>query len=243
MRKLFFSFLILAAVDAAAQKKGGVPDTTKSYVPTGFRVGTDLILLGKSYAKYLRGWELNLDTDFWRYNFAVDYGFSANHFPLANKAGAVYSNSGHYVRVGADVNFLLKDPDRNRLFIGIRYARGRFGEGVAFADSVKGRGRFPDALYHYSLHNDKLQARWFELVTGISLKVWKGLWMGYTARMKFAAKVSGDGVFSTFEIPGYGLKTPSIYWGFNYQVFWRFSWKKTGALRPEQITPRPDWTP
>lgn len=227
MRKLFFSFLIFAVADAFAQKNT-VPDTARSYVPTGFRIGTDLITFGKSFTNnHYKGWELNFDTDFWKYNFAVDYGFSARQILLPTSKGAEYSNTGHYVRVGIDVNFLLRDPDRNRLFVGIRYARGLFGEGLVFTDSVKNYGPVP-----YTPQNDRLQARWMELVTGISLKVWKGLWMGYTGRLKFSAKVSGDNPITTYEIPGYGLKSPSFYWGFNYQIFWRFSWKKTGALSP-----------
>jgi hypothetical protein len=27
-------------------------------------------------------------------------------------------------------------------------------------------------------------------------------------------------------MPGYGIIEEAPYWGFNYQLFWRFAWKK-----------------
>lgn len=232
MRKLFFSFLLLAATHAAAQNKKAVIDTARSFVPTGFRVGMDLITPGKSFSNpSYKGWEVNLDTDFWKYNLAVDYGFESRNISFSGNNVGKYNNTGHYLRVGVDVNFLMKDPDRNRLFVGIRYGYGRLGESVVFSDSVKNFGQKQYAL-QYTLQNSHIRARWLELVAGISLKVWKGLWMGYTGRLKFGSKISGNPSFSTFDVPGYGLKMPTLSWGFNYQVFWRFAWKKTGPLRP-----------
>jgi hypothetical protein len=70
--------------------------------------------------------------------------------------------------------------------------------------------------------NRSMKAGWGEITLGLRVKIWKQLWMGYTARLKMAPQVKGNGEFVPYEIPGYGLAAKSTYWGFNYQLYWRF---------------------
>jgi hypothetical protein len=83
-----------------------------------------------------------------------------------------------------------------------------------------------------TLNNSNATAGWGELTGGLRVKVWKGFWMGYTARMKFAVSVKGDNAFKTYEIPGYGLNGKGFYWGFNYQIFWSIPFTKKKKAAP-----------
>ena len=188
-------------------------DTIKvNYTPTGIRLGTDVISLIRNQVetKY-NGWEVNADLDFYRYFLAVDYGYWARHLPLKN---GNFENSGNYFRVGADVNFLLKDPDRNMVFLGVRYGQSTFDHTSSYVRSI-----VVDPQYQ-SVYSDKgVNAHWMELAGGLRVKIWKMIWMGYTARFKFAPRASGYRELQPYDIPGYGIFEKKIYWGFNFQLF------------------------
>ncbi len=198
---------------------GQKPDTIKrSYMPTGLRVGTDLISLAKiPLSKEFDGWEVSGDLDFYRYYLTAEYGHQERTIisPSQN-----YSNSGNYFKIGADVNFLLKDPDKNMFFVGVRYGRSTFDEQLQFSTT--------DVVYGNSqqnLSNISMTSGWGEITLGLRVKVWKQLWMGYTARLKVAPSVGTNGEFIVYEIPGYGLASKRSYWGFNYQLYWRFPFR------------------
>lgn len=200
-------------------------DTVKvDYTPTGIRLGTDLLSLVMSQVddKYY-GWEVNADIDFYRYYFAVDYGYWAKQLPIKN---GDFENSGNYFRVGADVNFLLKDPDRNMVFLGYRYGQSTFDHSATYTKNL-----VVDPQY-YSTHSDNgVNAHWMELTGGLRVKIWKMIWMGYTARFKFAPRASGYQELQPFDIPGYGVFEKKIYWGFNYQIFFKIPVRKQEQVK------------
>lgn len=172
--------IIFCCLTAAAQKADTV--ITKSYIPTGIRLGTDLISLGKiPWSDKFDGWEVNADIDFYRYYLTVEYG---SWEKTLNSATQDYSNAGNYFRVGPDINFLLKDPDRNMFFIGFRYAQSSFDERLSFVTQDPVFGEINETL-----HNKGMSAAWGEVTMGLRVKVWKGLWMGYTGRLKVAPTV------------------------------------------------------
>ena len=225
MWKYFISLFVWMSYSATAQ----VADSTRSkFAPSGVRIGTDLITLiqGQTSNKFT-GWEATADVDFYRYYFTVEYGTWQRSLNIKN---GDYQNDGSYWRAGIDVNFLLKDPDRNMFFLGFRYAGSTFNESLSYS--------FTDANYgliNNQLINTNRTARWGELVTGLRVKIWKELWMGYTGRMKFASGQRGEKQFDTYEIPGFGTLAKDIYWGFNYQIYWRFAWRKNlGPTRVEK---------
>jgi len=206
------------------QQEEQIPDSLRekpSYIPTGIRIGTDLITGIKGYRNTtFDGWELNADVDFHRYYLAIDYGRWAQGHNLPN---GWYDNSGKYVRFGADMNLLKKDPDRNMFFIGLRYAHASFGDSVSysFADRANAYGTIKKNLV-----NTNLTANWAEITTGLRIKFWKFFWMGYTIRLKFAPQVHGNKELQPFDIPGYGDFARKAYWGFNYQIFFRIPVRK-----------------
>ena len=205
-----------------------LPTARNRFTPSGLRLGTDLITLIKSQAgNRFDGWEVNADVDFYRYYLTLDYGAWAKNLSLKN---GNYQNDGNYWRLGVDVNFLLKDPDRNMFFMGIRYAGTTYNESLQYQYTDTNFGTVTQQLT-----NVDRTAQWSELVTGLRVKVWKELWMGYTGRLKFSLSQKGPKAFDSYDIPGYGTLAKDVYWGFNYQVFWRFAWKKNlGATRLEK---------
>mgnify|MGYP000010223594 CR=1 FL=1 len=210
--------LFLCLVSPAIAQKNSASDSVRGFhKPTGIRFGTDLISIGKNLAKSsLTGWEANADVDFGRYYLAVDYGSWSREHTLVN---GDYKNDGRYFRVGVDIDFLLKDPDKNMFFLGFRYAHSNFNERTTYQYNAVDFGD-----YQIESANLGAKACWIELTSGLRVKIWKQFWMGYTGRMKFLPSVKNS-VFETYEIPGYGRTFKSIYWGFNYQIFYRIPFK------------------
>lgn len=193
------------------------------FVPTGIRFGTDILALAMTaYDETFDGWELNADVDFYRYYFVVDYGYWARDYVADD---GVYSNGGDYVRVGVDVNFLKKDPEKNMFFIGMRYGRSAFSEDLTVdkIDPVWGP-------INATLTNSNVSAQWFELTTGLRVKIWKMIWLGYTARLKFGLSTGDTPNMLPSDVPGYGRADNDSYWGFNYQIFVRLPVRKSGSI-------------
>ncbi len=207
------------------------PDSLKvKFYPRAFRVGIDLISLYKTQTvSTFSGWELNGDIDCGKYYLAVDYGSWGRKYIIDN--GGDYNNDGSYWRAGIDANLLKKDPDRNMFFIGLRYGHSSFSESSTFVASDPFFG-----TVQKQLTNPVVTASWGEVTCGLRVKIWKGFWMGYTARMKFAPTVIGDTAFVTYDIPGYGRNGKGFYWGFEYQVFWSVPFTKQKKSAPP---PRP----
>jgi hypothetical protein len=223
MQRLIFRYLLISVIMFGLfiqnQAQDNPPDSTRGIQkPTGIRIGTDLIALGKTIANSsLRGWEFNADVEMGRYYPTFDYGRWSRDLPITN---GNYTNDGRYFRLGVDINFLTKDPDKNMFFLGARYGRSRFDEEVIYDDSAVDFGDFQKQA-----SNNNARAGWVELTTGLRVKIWKQFWMGYTARLKFLPSVKNNSGLETYEIPGYGLTYKNNYWGFNYQVFWTIPFK------------------
>jgi hypothetical protein len=220
LRYIFSIALFFTVTSVAVAQTMDTTDTLEhKYLPTGLRLGTDAISMIQSFAgTKFDGWEVNADVDFYKYYLAVDYGSWARHLTLSN---GNYENDGNYFRVGIDLNFLAKDPDRNMVFLGFRYGQSNFSEQLTHESVYATYG----TLQH-ELTNGNMIGRWAELTTGLRVKVWKGFWMGYTARLKFLPRIQGAREFVPYEIPGYGLAAENPYWGFSYQLFWRIPFRK-----------------
>lgn len=233
MKSLLLSILISIVIltPGAAQEKEQ-DDSVKirpSYVPTGVRLGTDVISIIRSGTdRTFEGWEVNADVDFHRYYFAVDYGYWARSYSsIEETATRYYSNDGNYWRVGIDANFLKKDPDRNMFFFGLRYGHATFSERLVIAASDDLWGSL-----NATHSNSRVPAQWFELTTGLRVKMWKFIWMGYTARFKFGLSTGDTPDMLPHDVPGYGRADKDSYWGFNYQIFFRLPVRKASPVLP-----------
>lgn len=221
------SFVLAQQPQSTVVKKDSVrKDTVKNrYLPTGIRIGVDALALVKSSVqKDFSGWEVNADVDFHRYFLVFDYGAWSRAYAGDS---ADYNNDGSYWRIGADVNFLKKDPERNMFFFGIRYGRASFSENLSViaVDDVWGP-------VTRSYANRDITARWFELTSGVRVKIWKIIWMGYTGRFKFSLKSSQNAQMLPHDVPGFGRTDRETYWGFNYQIFIRIPFRPMPPLPP-----------
>ncbi len=222
---LLFSLLSSLAFSQSKDSVRRDTITIKDYIPTGIRIGTDLISLIKSqYQKDFSGWEVNADIDFRRYYLALDYGSWSRTF---NSDSGNYFNDGTYWRAGVVVNFLLKDLDRNMFFVGARYGRANFSEDL----TIYAYNEFTKTYEYLNYTHSGINARWFELTTGIRVKMWKAIWMGYTARFKFGLKHDETEHIIPSDVPGYGRTNKGSYWGFNYQIFIRIPVRKVATAK------------
>lgn len=191
----------------------------RDFLPTGVRIGTDVLSIARNfYDESFSGWEMNADVDFYRYVLDVDVGSWSRNFKPDSGS---YESKGNYWRIGADVNFLMKDPDRNMFFFGVRYGRAVFSEAYDERTFSPVWGQFSGKY-----ENTDVSARWFELTTGIRVKIWRMIWMGYTGRFKFGLKTNETGKLIPSDVPGYGRTDKDNTWGFNYQIFFRIPVRK-----------------
>ena len=193
-------------------------DSLRSFQPSGIRVGVETIGLIKSFTGAKAGGkELFADIDFGRYLVAVEAGESFRNLTIKD---GTYSNEGKYLRLGVDVNFLKKDPDRNMFFLGFRYGRAVYGEKLDYLYNT-GIG-----AVNMDVEQKQLKSGWLELTTGLRVRVVKFFWMGYTARLKFGSSVPDESPIAPYEIPGYGLTFKKPWWGFSYYLMFRIPFKK-----------------
>ncbi len=213
-----------------AQQQPANADTTKqskvkpNFRPAAIRFGTDLLSLANTQFKEgFSGWEVTADTELHRYLLVVDFGHSAE---TLGDDSTSYANDGNYWRIGIDANFLTRDPDKNVFFLGMHYGRSRYDEHMRIiSDDVFGGGT-------NDYVNNGMSAGWLELNGGLKVKIWSGLWLGYTARFKFGLSDDKTREMLSHNIPGYGRTNKETAWGFNYYIFYRIPFRTTQSIFP-----------
>lgn len=191
-------------------------DTTRlRFLPTAIRFGPDLITVAKNFTNQnFSGFELNIDADTYRRFYpALDIGRWKNTIDLGN---GTYNTDGNYFKLGVDVNFLLKDLDRNMFFVGLRYGHSSYNDNVTFTSNDP---YFGSVSHSYA--NSGTRGNWKELTAGVRVKIYKFIWLGMTGRVKLGLNVKGEDVLKTYEVPGYGLTFKNTWYGFNYQILFR----------------------
>lgn len=229
MLRYFFS-IALVFLCFAFQAKGQVIETDsipkgKMWIPTHIRIGTDLVSLGRTgFSDFTEMWEMQAEVDLYKFYLVFDYGhqnYRVNQDSTTRSQYLKYLSSGYYWRLGLDANVISYDRYGGDFSLGIRFGSTRFEERMGGTKNVDGWG-----LYDFYYTNPNASANWLELTTGIKAKVWKGLTMGYTLRLKFAANLKGDDEIETYWIPGYGLASRNSNWAISYYVYWTFGWKE-----------------
>jgi hypothetical protein len=211
--------LLLVSTMVSAQKLDTLLKPKPSYLPTGIRVGIDAISMVRTFTdNSFKGQEINGDIDFNRYFLAVELGQWERELSTDQNQ---YDNKGAYFRIGADVNFLKKDPEKNMLFAGARYGHGRFSENLTITSVDPVWGTQTD-----SYSNNNVNANWIELTTGLKVRMFGIFWMGYTARYKFALSTDEPRGFIPHDVPGYGKTYKDNTWGFNYYIMFRIPVRK-----------------
>jgi len=199
---------------------------SKMIGPTMFRIGTELIAPITSVVGTRRaGWELQIETDVYRYLLVADFG---NETWTFGDSTYNYRSSGYYYRFGVDANLIPRDRFGGSFNFGLRYARSFFDE------ELFGAVRYPQ--WGTSLadgKNENMDAQWFEITLGIKANVWKNLVLGYTLRLKAGLSLSEFQGLEPYRIPGYGISGADNFWGMSYYVSWQFNFRKKYMIPPK----------
>lgn len=228
--KIFASIIISLLLAFSVSGQGNItPDTVKGkFIPTGVRLGFDLINAGQAVIKNgvkaitqgeYRELQFSADIDFYRYFLNVEYGIFEREWI---RDDGFYNNKGVHYKIGPDVNFLHRDPDGAALFFGLRYAFTKFSDDMnyQYSNGFWGNGG-------NSISNKDIKADWFEITTGLKVPLTKIIWLGYTARVKLGAGTFEDQALIPYWVPGYGRADRNTAWGLDYWLILRIPLKKS----------------
>jgi hypothetical protein len=200
---------------------------SKKYLPSQFKLGTDLsYILTSILSQDKSQYEFNADIDFNRFIITADYGHASWDF---TDTDFKYDNAGAYYRFGLDYNFMKADPENNAIYIGYKYATTQFVENFSYQVEDPFYGNYTSEILDLERNG-----MWMEIVAGMKVRVWKGLFLGWTGRFKFASSISSSpSTFANFWIPGYGKTTKDSRWGLNYQIYYSIPLFKKNLNPPE----------
>lgn len=193
------------------------------YAPSALRLGADPgTLLYMVFSEKRGFFETEADIDIHRFFLVANYGVS--NYRL-DQPTYQYENNGSYFRFGVDFNFMYDDPNNNIAFMGLRYATSTFNDQLdydteAFIEADTG---WPNTVE--TMSNDRLHARWFEMVAGLKIRVVKQLYFGFTVRYKLYLNVTGQETLRPYYVPGFGKNIGSSAFGFNYYVSYRLPFR------------------
>ena len=220
---LILSFALSSMVVVAQSNEPEKSDSTKmefNWMPTSIRFGVDAVGLTNTFTrKYYQ--ELEFATDIRIDRFLVDFEYGLLDRSLGSDS-LEYQTTGQFFRIGVDGNILYKDPDGNAFFIGLRYCRGTSNHTLNYI--------YEDPLFT-GVRTDEvelngLNSRWFELVSGVRVKVLWEVWLGFTGRLKFAHKTDDSLVLQPYIVPGYGFTSRRAMWELDYYIMYRIPFGK-----------------
>lgn len=216
MWKYTFSILILFITfssqaqqrPAATKKKDSV-----NFRPHELKIGLNAIRSGRTlFGSDVTTHEVEAALAMHRYVVVANYGVEEQ----SRGETFDYVNQGNYIRLGIDRNFSKDKTSGTVISLGLRYARAWFKDRLTYATVDQG---FGEQLI--TLSNDKMDARWMEVVFGVRGRVVSNFFMGFNLRWQFARKVNGEGELETYDIPGFGKTRRQNSTAFDYYLMWR----------------------
>jgi len=172
------------------------------------------------------------------YALAADVGYASVTRSSANprQTAFQYRNTGSYFRLGFDYNFFQKTFDDQAVNLGFRYGRTTFSHDLiaerispAWGYVFDPSKNFPDD-YEQTVPNERLSAGWIEIVTGLRVRIWRGIVGGYTFRVKTMLNVKGENRLLANELPGFGAVRGALKISFNYHLYYQIPLKKKRGL-------------
>jgi hypothetical protein len=217
---LLCGFLSLAQVapDTASFQPKEKVDWKPSLIRVGYDLGSTALTLTSSTHQRQ---ELMAEVDFGNWFVVGEVGAHS----INRGDGYDYSSVGNYWRVGLDKNLTPKLPGRHIVSVGFRYASSGFDEALDYAG--------------YSFRNANMTASWVEITSGIRMKLWKQLYLGYQLRLRGFKRLSSEsGELETFDVPGFGrnkrsgntVRSGGV--GFSYYIYWTIPFREK-ELVPE----------
>lgn len=171
-----------------------------------------------------QGFQASIDFD--QFFFTAEYGQEST------KRGETfdYRSDGTYFSFGPEVNFMRQNKDGHGIVFGLRYGHSNSSDQLVFTRESSFFGG-PDATV-FRNGNPDLKANWMEFTLGLTAKVWKDLYMGYTVRYKVLRQVKGIGEFAPYDVAGFGLYEDNTSVRFNYYIGWAIRWREKEQLLP-----------
>ena len=227
------TLLLFCWVSFAQQLPQASPDSIRKpyqepidWRPSRIRFGVDIANLTNSLIDPdISSFEGMAEIDFGNWYFVAETGSKT----ILRGVDYAYKSVGDYWRVGADVNMIPSSPGRHVLSVGFRYGRSHFDEQLF------------DPTQGIRVNNANINASWIELTSGLRMKLWRQLYLGYQLRLRGFKSLSDEsGDLQTYDIPGFGRNKKSGTsvtrggFGFNYYVYWTipFRDKKIPARKP-----------
>ena len=200
------------------------PGQVGKYAPSAVRVGGDPgTLVYRIFSEKRSFFEVEGDMDIDRFFLVADLGLSG--FTI-DEPTYRYENNGTYRRFGFDINLMRNDPNLNVAFFGFRHGHANFSDKLEYDTHavIQSDTKWPNTTENTS--NYKAKANWFELNTGLRIRIVKQLYMGFTVRYKLFMKVTGTEDLKSYYVPGFGKNIGTSAVGFNYYISYRLPFRK-----------------
>lgn len=203
----------------------------RDFKPSAINFGLDVLGLARtSLSTGFTRIEAQGDIDIDKYFFVLDLGHEATSISNSDFS---YSNSGNYFRAGIQANIMPYNPNRDFLFVGLRYARSQFSDEIVFQNEFD---KWGEKIFSYK--NNGLTAHWWEVTLGMKVKVLERLYFGYTIRYKLAKNISGFGELIPRNLPGFGRADKSSSAGFSYYILYHLPFRDKPIPKKPKRTPR-----
>jgi Domain of unknown function (DUF6048) len=193
------------------------------YLPTGIQLGMDVFrpFQYQYYGRTGTPYELNAAIDFARYILDGDYGWGHIRWEGHNKKmnnSPSYTSNGKYFRVGLSYNLVQDTPNKNMAFLGLRYARSFLQDHLVspvvpydnLGNPIK-TGR----VFSINREQYNVQARWFEVIAGVRVKIWTLLYVGGALTYKFGLRIDQACSYVPYDVLGWGLNDQEETFGFH----------------------------
>lgn len=186
-----------------------------------FRIGVDIARIATNFIYTdKKGYEMQFDYLLRGNNYLVfETGFGKN---IVDYSNLKYDNNGVFLKIGIDKNVIdiLNNRDFDIFFIGIRY-----GVGVGKRDSATfstpsyfgppSEGGTP--AENYFIH-------WGELTLGLKVEIFKQVFVGWNARIKFLFNAGAFQEIAPSYVPGYGAGDKPVVAGGNFYISYGIRW-------------------
>lgn len=232
MLKYIFSILfLLLSYSTFAQANDD--DTVAVKINTDtlkqLRIETDISkFFSNNWSNNRKSYEFSIDY-YWRKDLYIvaEGGWGSAHL---NDSILNYSSTNTFFKAGINKSMLTRvlPNDWDMAFVGFRYAIGLINRSDA---SYVTR----DPYWGYTsgtIAGKNITAHWAELVAGVRLELYKGIFTGWTVRGKFLLNKGQLKELPPFAIAGYGKGDRNTIFDFNFHLGYAIRWQKKPTVRP-----------
>ncbi len=234
MLRYFISILLVLAGFNAMAQDDEADDAPKSAVRDSFsqlRIEADIY---KPITNYF-------SKDKKSYEFAVDYYHKKDLYFVAeggwgrasfNNASLNYSSSNIFFKAGINKSILLRlsSRDWDMASIGVRYAVGLVDRGAAnytITNTIWGQTTGITPAKKYTGH-------WIEITGGTRIELYKGIFIGWTARGKFLMNQKPFKELPPSYMAGYGKGDKNSVFDFNVYLCYAIRWKRNVDVKTDK---------